>query len=142
MLDAVYNHLGPDGNYLGAYTKNYFNPAHKTPWGDALNFDGEHNAPVREFFLGNAVYWMEEFHFDGFRLDAIHAILDDSGRHILANIAAAVQDRGGFVLPRTSATPRSSPRRSPRAARDLMACGRTISITACAWRSPASARRT
>ena len=55
MLDAVYNHLGPDGNYFGAYTKNYFNSAHKTPWGDGLNFDGEHNAPVREFFLGNGV---------------------------------------------------------------------------------------
>ena len=98
MLDAVYNHLGPDGNYLGAYTKNYFNPAHHTPWGDALNFDGDHHGPVREFFLGNVVYWMEEFHFDGFRLDAVHAILDDSGRHILANIASAVQDRGGFVF--------------------------------------------
>ncbi len=78
MLDAVYNHLGPDGNYLGAYTKNYFNPAHKTPWGDALNFDGPHNGPVRQFFLGNIVYWMEEFRFDGFRLDAVHAILDES----------------------------------------------------------------
>ncbi len=98
MLDAVYNHLGPDGNYLGAYTKDYFNPAHHTPWGDALNFDGHNHAPVREFFLGNVVYWMEEFHFDGFRLDAVHAILDDSGRHILANIASAVQDRGGFVF--------------------------------------------
>ena len=98
MLDAVYNHLGPDGNYLGAYTKDYFNPAHKTPWGDALNFDGRHHGPVRGFFLGNPVYWMEEFHFDGFRLDAIHAIIDDSPRHILADIAAAIHERGGFVF--------------------------------------------
>ena len=98
ILDAVYNHLGPDGNYLGAYTKDYFNPAHHTPWGDALNFDGHHHGPVREFFLGNPIYWMEEFHFDGFRLDAIHAIIDDSPRHILADIAAAIHERGGFVF--------------------------------------------
>ena len=98
VLDAVYNHLGPDGNYLGAYTKNYFNPAHSTPWGDALNFDGEHNGPVREFLIGNIIYWMEEFRFDGFRLDAIHAILDESDTHILADLAAAVHERGGFVM--------------------------------------------
>ena len=61
ILDCVYNHLGPDGAYLGAYTKNYFNPKHKTPWGDALNFDGPMNGPVREYFLGNPIYWMEEF---------------------------------------------------------------------------------
>ncbi len=98
VLDAVYNHLGPDGNYLGAYTKSYFNPAHKTPWGDALNFDGPGNAAVRQFFLGNIVYWMEEFRFDGFRLDAVHAILDESDTHILADLAAAVHARGGFVM--------------------------------------------
>ncbi len=98
MLDAVYNHLGPDGNYLGAYTRDYFNPAHKTPWGDGLNFDGRHHEPVRDFFLGNPIYWMEEFHFDGFRLDAVHAILDDTDTHILAQIAAAIHERGGFVF--------------------------------------------
>ncbi len=98
MLDAVYNHLGPDGAYLGAYTKSYFNPAHKTPWGDALNFDGPNNAPVREYFLGNPVYWMDEFHVDGFRLDAIHAIVDETDRHVLTEIAEAVHDRGGFVF--------------------------------------------
>ena len=98
VLDAVYNHLGPDGNYLGAYTKSYFNPAHKTPWGDALNFDGPHNAPVRQFFVGNVIYWTEEFRFDGFRLDAVHAILDESDTHILADLAAAIHARGGFVM--------------------------------------------
>ena len=98
ILDAVYNHLGPDGNYLGAYTGEYFNPAHKTPWGDALNFDGPHCGPVREFFRGNASYWMDEFHFDGFRLDAVHAIMDDSPRHILSEIAEAIHARGGFVF--------------------------------------------
>lgn len=98
ILDAVYNHLGPDGAYLGAYTKHYFNPAHKTPWGDALNFDGEHNGPVRDYFLRNPIYWMEEFHIDGFRLDAIHAIVDTTDRHVLRDIAAAVHARGGFVF--------------------------------------------
>ena len=98
VLDAVYNHLGPDGNYLGAYTQDYFNPAHKTPWGDALNFDHSPNGPVREFFIGNIIYWMEEFGFDGFRLDAIHAIMDDSDTHILADLAEAVHARGGFVM--------------------------------------------
>ena len=98
ILDAVYNHLGPDGNYLGAYTKSYFNPAHSTPWGDALNFDGARNAAVRQFFIGNIIYWMEEFGFDGFRLDAVHAILDESDTHILADLAAAVHARGGFVM--------------------------------------------
>lgn len=98
ILDVVYNHLGPDGNYLGAYAKEYFNPAHKTPWGDALNFDGAHNGPVRTFFLGNIAHWMDDYHVDGFRLDAVHAIMDDSGPHILADIAAAVHERGGFVV--------------------------------------------
>ncbi len=98
VLDAVYNHLGPDGAYLGAYTKNYFNPAHKTPWGDAINFDGKLNGPVREYFLGNTIYWMDEFHIDGFRLDAIHAIVDETDRHVLTEIAEAVHARGGFVF--------------------------------------------
>ena len=143
MLDAVYNHLGPDGNYFGAYTKNYFNPAHKTPWGDALNFDGDHSAPVREFFLGNVAYWMEEFHFDGFRLDATHAILDDSGRHILANIASAVQDRGGFVFAEDErnaaflATPEG--RRRHGAGRPV---GGRFPPQSCGSRSPANAKRT
>ena len=97
ILDAVYNHLGPDGNYLGAYTQDYFNPAHKTPWGDALNFDGRHHGPVRDYFRENPVFWMEEFHFDGFRLDATHAIMDETDRHILAEISEAVHARGGFV---------------------------------------------
>ena len=98
ILDCVYNHLGPDGAYLGAYTPHYFNPKHKTPWGDALNFDGPLNGPVREYFLGNPIYWMEEFHIDGFRLDAIHAIVDDTDRHVLCDITAAIHERGGFVF--------------------------------------------
>ena len=95
ILDVVYNHLGPDGNYLGCYHGAYFNPQHKTPWGDGLNYE---HAPVRDFFCENALYWMREFHIDGFRLDATHAILDDSEQHILAEIAERVHAAGGFVI--------------------------------------------
>lgn len=94
VLDVVYNHLGPDGNYLGTYSRDYFNPAHKTPWGDAFNFE---LLPVRQFFLENAEYWRREFHFDGFRLDATHAIIDTSETHFLAEVAARVHSLGGFV---------------------------------------------
>ena len=71
ILDVVYNHFGPDGNYVGVYHKGYFNRAHKTPWGAGLNYE---HAAVRDFFSENALYWMREFHIDGFRLDATHAI--------------------------------------------------------------------
>lgn len=98
ILDAVYNHLGPDGNYLSAYAKDYFNPRHKTPWGDALNFDGPNAGPVRAFFLANIAYWLDQFHFDGLRLDATHALIDDSPRHILAELTAAAHARGAFVF--------------------------------------------
>jgi maltooligosyltrehalose trehalohydrolase len=98
VLDVVYNHLGPDGNFLGAYNPHYFNHAHQTPWGDALNYDGPQAAPVRSFFLANAAYWLDEFHMDGLRLDATHAIMDDSSRHVLGEIAALVHQRGGYVI--------------------------------------------
>jgi maltooligosyltrehalose trehalohydrolase len=98
VLDVVYNHLGPDGNFLGAYSSHYFNHAHQTPWGDALNYDGPHAGPVRSFFLANAAYWLDEFHMDGLRLDATHAIMDDSPRHMLSEIAALVHQRGGYVI--------------------------------------------
>ncbi|WP_225784192.1 malto-oligosyltrehalose trehalohydrolase [Xenophilus sp. Marseille-Q4582] len=91
LLDVVYNHFGPEGNYLHAYCPAFFNPAHQTPWGAAINFDGEGAADVRAFFVHNALYWVEEFHFDGLRLDAVHAIRDDSARHIVAEICEALQ---------------------------------------------------
>ncbi len=94
VLDVVYNHLGPDGNYLGTYSRDYFNSAHKTPWGDAFNFE---LPPVRQFFLENAEYWRREFHFDGFRLDATHAIVDTSPKHFLAEVAERIHSLGGFV---------------------------------------------
>jgi maltooligosyltrehalose trehalohydrolase len=87
ILDLVYNHLGPDGNYLREFAEDYFDREHMTDWGEALNFDGENNAPVREFFVSNAVYWVEEFHFDGFRFDATQAIVDASAEHLLAEIS-------------------------------------------------------
>ena len=94
ILDVVYNHLGPDGNYLGSYSVAYFNPAHKTPWGDAFNFE---LPPVRNFFLENPVYWRREFHIDGFRLDATHAVVDTSATHVLTEIASSIHSLGGFV---------------------------------------------
>jgi malto-oligosyltrehalose trehalohydrolase len=90
LLDVVYNHFGPEGNYLPAYAPQFFNPAHQTPWGAAINFDGEGARTVRDFFVHNALYWLEEFHFDGLRMDAVHAIADDSPTHIVSEIAAAI----------------------------------------------------
>lgn len=90
ILDVVYNHLGPDGNYTGIYSPYYFTNAHHTPWGNALNFDGPHSRPVRDFFLNNALHWLRHYHFDGLRLDAIHAIIDDSPKHFLAELSERV----------------------------------------------------
>lgn len=95
ILDVVYNHLGPDGNYLGTYHHGYFHAAHKTPWGAAFDFA---RVPVRDFFIENAPYWMREFHIDGFRLDATHAIVDSSDRHVLCEIAEGVHEMGGFAI--------------------------------------------
>ena len=91
ILDVVYNHFGPDGNYLSAYATDYFTDRHMTPWGDAVNFDGENSQPVRDFIIGNAVHWVEEYHIDGLRMDAVHAILDDGPVHVIAELAAAVR---------------------------------------------------
>ena len=87
VLDVVYNHLGPDGNYLGAYSPYYFDASRHTPWGAAVNFSGESSGPVRTFFLENAAHWLREYHLDGLRLDATHALVDDSPHHILADLA-------------------------------------------------------
>ncbi|NJM06543.1 malto-oligosyltrehalose trehalohydrolase [Candidatus Gracilibacteria bacterium] len=91
LLDVVYNHLGPDGNYLREFSRDYFTERHHTPWGAALNIDGPNSRPVRDFFINNALYWAHEFHIDGLRLDATHAIIDDSPRHLLAEMAATVR---------------------------------------------------
>ena len=86
ILDVVYNHLGPDGNYLKQFSEDYFTDRYKTEWGEALNFEGEEAGPVREFFISNAGYWIDEFHFDGLRLDATQSIFDKSEPHILLEI--------------------------------------------------------
>ncbi|MBL0726653.1 malto-oligosyltrehalose trehalohydrolase [Piscinibacter sp. HJYY11] len=94
LLDVVYNHFGPEGNYLHVYCPQFFNEAKRTPWGAAINFDGPHSEAVRDFFRHNALYWVEEFHFDGLRLDAVHAIHDSSPLPIAAEIAQAVRAFG------------------------------------------------
>ncbi|MCF8198766.1 MAG: malto-oligosyltrehalose trehalohydrolase [Sulfuritalea sp.] len=95
LLDVVYNHFGPEGNYLHAYAPTFFNAQHETPWGAAINFDGEGSRPVRDFFIHNALYWLEEYQLDGLRLDAIHAICDDGSPDIVEELGAAVRDGPG-----------------------------------------------
>lgn len=91
FLDVVYNHLGPEGNYLNEFGP-YFTDRYKTPWGQAVNFDGPGSIPVRDYVLDNVRLWLEEFHFDGLRLDAVHATFDLGARHILRSIKEAAQD--------------------------------------------------
>jgi maltooligosyltrehalose trehalohydrolase len=90
VLDVVYNHLGPEGNYLGKFGR-YFTTRYRTPWGSALNFDGPDSGPVRDFFISNALYWLEQFRIDGLRLDAIDRIYDLSAHHFLAELKESVQ---------------------------------------------------
>jgi maltooligosyltrehalose trehalohydrolase len=89
IMDVVYNHLGPDGNVLGQFGP-YFTDAHRTPWGDAVNYDGAGSDEVRRFVVDNALMWLRDYHADGLRLDAVHAIVDTSAVHILEEISAAV----------------------------------------------------
>jgi malto-oligosyltrehalose trehalohydrolase len=91
LLDVVYNHFGPDGNYLPKYARAFFTDRHKTPWGDAINYDGPGSGTVREFVIENALYWLEEYHLDGLRLDAVHAIIDDGPVHLLDALAGRVR---------------------------------------------------
>ena len=95
FLDVVYNHFGPEGNYLHLYAPQFFTHRHHTPWGEAINFDGPDSRTVRDFFIHNALYWLEEYHFDGLRFDAIHAIADDSEPHILTELARTIRERCG-----------------------------------------------
>jgi maltooligosyltrehalose trehalohydrolase len=93
VLDVVYNHLGPEGNYLGEFGP-YFTDLYRTPWGAALNFDGPHSDEVRRYFIQNALQWINEFHFDGLRLDAINAIVDTSARKFLEELGAECHAAG------------------------------------------------
>ncbi len=90
ILDVVYNHLGPDGNYLGRFGP-YFTDRYSTPWGDAINFDGPHSIQVRDFFIANTEMWMRDYHIDGIRVDAIHAIFDMSAIHILEELVNRIE---------------------------------------------------
>jgi maltooligosyltrehalose trehalohydrolase len=92
LLDVVYNHLGPEGNYLGVYGP-YFTDRYKTPWGLAINFDGPHSDDVRWFFIHNALQWIDEFHIDGLRVDAVHAIIDHTAEPFLQDLTTAVRER-------------------------------------------------
>jgi maltooligosyltrehalose trehalohydrolase len=102
ILDVVYNHLGPDGNYVRQFAPHYFSERYKNEWGEALNFDDEFSGPVRELFIANAGYWIDEFHCDGLRLDATQQIHDTSPEHILTAIGArareAAQGRGIYLV--------------------------------------------
>ena len=91
FLDVVYNHFGPEGNYLRSYAPQLFTDRHHTPWGDGINFDGPESRVVRDFFIHNALYWLTEYHFDGLRLDAVNAITDDSTPDILTELAEAIR---------------------------------------------------
>jgi malto-oligosyltrehalose trehalohydrolase len=95
LLDVVYNHFGPKGNYLHAYAPQFFTEKHRTPWGAAIDFE---NKVVRSFFVHNALYWLEEYRFDGLRFDAVHAIKDDSAKHILDEIREAVPPGKHLIL--------------------------------------------
>ena len=92
ILDVVYNHMGPEGNYLGGFAP-YFTEKYKTPWGPAVNVDGEHSDEVRRFFIDNALEWIIDYHFDALRLDAVHGILDTSAKPFLAELSQAVRER-------------------------------------------------
>ncbi len=95
FLDVVYNHFGPEGNYLPLYAAPFFTDRHQTPWGAAINFDGVGSRTVRDFYIHNALYWLDEYHFDGLRFDAVHAIRDDSVPDILTELARTVARRAG-----------------------------------------------
>jgi malto-oligosyltrehalose trehalohydrolase len=95
LLDVVYNHFGPEGNYLNREAPEFFTDRHHTPWGAAINFDGPGSRTVRDFFVHNALYWLTEYHADGLRLDAVHAIIDDSSPDFLSELSQSVRDGPG-----------------------------------------------
>jgi maltooligosyltrehalose trehalohydrolase len=91
ILDVVYNHLGPDGNYLKEFSPEYFTDRYENDWGEAINFDGSDSGPVREFYITNAKYWIDEYHLDGLRLDATQQIFDSSKPHIVRDVVSSAR---------------------------------------------------
>jgi maltooligosyltrehalose trehalohydrolase len=98
ILDVVYNHLGPEGAYLSAYSPHYFTERHATPWGAALNLDGPESPHVRAFFVENARHWLAEYHVDGFRLDATHALMDEGPRHFVEELTTSIREAAPGAL--------------------------------------------
>jgi maltooligosyltrehalose trehalohydrolase len=102
ILDMVYNHVGPDGNYLSQFSEDYFSPKYKSEWGEAINYDGDNSVPVREWVTSNAAYWADEYHLDGLRLDATQQIFDTSSENIMAALSksmrAAAGERSVFIV--------------------------------------------
>ena len=133
LLDVVYNHFGPDGNYLRAYSDDYFTDRYATPWGEAVNYDGQRSRWVRQFIRENVRYWLDEYHLDGLRLDATHAIFDNSPRQILAELAESPTLGSGrrCSSPRTTATWFTWSTRQSAAATVWTASGRTTFTTRC-----------
>jgi maltooligosyltrehalose trehalohydrolase len=119
LLDVVYSHFGPEGNFVPLYAPDFFTGRHKTPWGDAIQFDGANSRPVRDFFIENAEYWIEEFHLDGLRFDAVHTIKDDTRPDLLDELAERFRTRFHrpvhLVLENESNDPRRLARRDGRA---------------------------
>ena len=107
FLDVVYNHFGPDGAYLPAYSPFVFTDRHHTPWGQAVNLDGQGSEGVRRFFLENALHWLREYHFDGFRLDATFALIDDSPKHFLVELSEIVERVPGWRRTLVAEDPRN-----------------------------------
>jgi 1,4-alpha-glucan branching enzyme len=106
VLDVVYDHLGPAGNYLGEFGPN-FSDRHTTAWGDAVNLDGPGSDEVRRFVIDNALHWFEHYHVDGLRLDAVHALVDDSALHILEELVGEVRRSPRTWVGRCSWSPRA-----------------------------------
>ena len=145
ILDVVYNHLGPDGNFLPRFAPAYFSDRYKTEWGEALNFDGEDSGPVREFVLANAGYWVEEFHVDGLRVDATQSLFDTSDEHIVAAIARRVREAAGgrrtlVVGENEPQDVAAGPAGRPRAGTASTRSGATTSTTP-RWSPPPAAAR-
>src|SRR5690606_30153345 len=146
ILDVVYNHFGPDGNHLNAFSGDYVSAAHHSEWGPTFNFDGPNAHRVREYVTTNARYWIDEYHFDGLRLDATQQIIDGSPRHVIADIVASAREaapgRTLFLVGENEPRTPASSARSPRAAAAWMRSGMTIFTTARSWRRPADPKPT
>ena len=138
VLDVVYNHLGPEGNYLADFGP-YFTDSYKTPWGQAINFDGAGSDEVRRYFIENALQWITDFRIDALRLDAIHAIVDPSAHTFLEELRAAVHTRAKdlgrdvYLIPESNRNDARVVTAREQVAGDSMQCGMTIFTIHCTF---------